>query len=395
MKKVSVPSLLLMIVLLGFPQISETIFTPSLPDIAKSLSVSGSSIQLTLSVYFVGFAFGVFLIGWLSDRIGRRPAMLWGIIIYGLGSLLCYFSKSIELLLVSRFIQALGASAGSVVTQTILRESVDGRKRHEMFAKIAGVIAFTPAVGPLIGGWIDQGFGFRAVFLTLVFMSVGIYMYTLTSLPETRTNQIALNINVFHVLKRLLTNLKVIAFGLLIGGTNGILFSYYAEAPFIFMNYFNLSPGFYGFLGIVSALSSIIGANISKQLLSRHEPERIIYFGCLVMSTGAIFLLITVLVGTTPNVYYAVAMLLSVFVLLLGIGIALPNCLSLALVDFQQVIGTASALFSLGYYLIVGGITWGMSSLHTGSLLIMPIYFLILVMVMTVICRVQIYTKKI
>ncbi|YBZ91607.1 MFS transporter [Paenibacillus sp. AK002] len=71
----------------------------------------------------------------------------------------CYLSASVEWLWVSRFIQAFGASTGSVVTQTILRETVDGAKRHAVFAQISAVLAFTPAIGPLIGGWVDQSLG--------------------------------------------------------------------------------------------------------------------------------------------------------------------------------------------------------------------------------------------
>ncbi len=84
MKKVSVPSLWLMIILIAFPQISETIYTPSLPDISKVLQVSNNTMQLTLSIYFAGFAVGVFCWGFLSDFIGRKPAMLWGIVTYNI-----------------------------------------------------------------------------------------------------------------------------------------------------------------------------------------------------------------------------------------------------------------------------------------------------------------------
>lgn len=185
MKKYAAPSLLLMIVLVAFPQISETIYTPSLPDIAVALGATNSSVQLTLSIYFIGFALGVFSWGWLSDFIGRRSSMLAGLLVYGMGSLMCFYSESIHLLLVSRFIQAFGAATGSIITQTILRESVSGNKRHVMFAQISAVIAFTPAVGPLIGGWVDQAFGFRAVFFTLVMMSVLLFMYAFWKAPET------------------------------------------------------------------------------------------------------------------------------------------------------------------------------------------------------------------
>ncbi|MDH6372694.1 Bcr/CflA subfamily drug resistance transporter [Paenibacillus sp. PastF-3] len=376
MKKYAAPSLLLMIVLVAFPQISETIYTPSLPDIAVALGVSNSSVQLTLSIYFIGFALGVLCWGWLSDFIGRRPAMLVGLIVYGIGCLMCFYSESITLLLVSRFIQAFGAATGSIITQTILRESVSGNKRHAMFAQISAVIAFTPAVGPLIGGFVDQAFGFRAVFFTLVTMSVLLFVYAFWKLPETTDVSARKKVAILPIVKRMLSLPRVLVFGLLIGGINGVLFSYYAEAPFIFIEHFNISPGVYGFLGIVVALASIVGAMMSKRLLSLYAAEKIIHIGCLVMATGSLLLTLVCSLGTLPDMILIVCILVTLFVMLMGAGIALPNCLSLALVNFQDVVGTAGAIFSLGYYLLVSLATWGMSALHNGSLLTMPIYFL-------------------
>lgn len=386
MKKHVAPSLLLMIVLVAFPQISETIYTPSLPDIADALNASNRSVQLTLSIYFIGFAIGVFCWGWLSDFIGRRPAMLGGLIFYGIGSFMCFYAETITFLLVSRFFQAFGAATGSIITQTILRESVSGSKRHAMFAQISAVIAFTPAVGPLIGGWVDQALGFRAVFFVLVAMSILLFIYAYFRLPETTDKSKRKRTAIFPVVKRMISSPRVLVFGLLIGGINGVLFSYYAEAPFIFIDHFNLSPGLYGFLGIIVALASIIGAMISKRLVNKYPPEKIIHIGCLVMTVGALFLLI-VSTLPLPTIVLLIGMLVTIFITLLGSGIALPNCLSLALVNFQDVIGTAGAIFSLGYYLLVSCITSGMSFLHTGSLIIMPLYFFILTMILFIFGR--------
>ncbi|WP_336636025.1 multidrug effflux MFS transporter [Lysinibacillus fusiformis] len=381
MKKQAVPSLLLMIVLVAFPQISETIYTPSLPDIADALGVSNSSVQLTLSIYFIGFALGVFCWGWISDIIGRRPAMLGGLVFYGIGSALCFYADTISILISSRFIQAFGAATGSIITQTILRESVTGNKRHGMFAQISAVIAFTPAVGPLIGGWVDQALGFRAVFFVLVVMSIGLFIYAFARLPETTQPATRQRIAIWPVVKRIFASPTVLVYGLLIGGINGVLFSYYAEAPFIFIGHFQMTPGLYGFLGIIVALASILGAMISKRLIATHPPQQIIYIGCSVMLMGA-FLLMIVCTLPLPISMLAMSMMVTVFILLLGSGIALPNCLSLALVDFQDVIGTAGAIFSLGYYLLVSVITSGMSLLHNESLLTMPLYFLVLTSMM-------------
>lgn len=381
MKKHAAPSLLLMIVLVAFPQISETIYSPSLPDISHTLNTTNSAVQLTLSIYFIGFAIGVFCWGWLSDFIGRRPAMLGGLIFYGIGCFMCFYAETITFLLVSRFIQAFGAATGSIITQTILRESVSGSKRHAMFAQISAVIAFTPAVGPLIGGWVDQALGFRAVFFVLVVMSILLFIYTYLRLPETTDISTRKRIAIYPVVKRILSSPKVLVFGLLIGGINGVLFSYYAEAPFIFIEHFHISPGLYGFLGIFVALASIIGAMISKRLVVNYKPEKVIHLGCYVMIAGAFLQLIVSILPFSNHVLFS-SILGTIFILLLGAGIALPNCLSLALVSFQDVIGTAGAIFSLGYYLLVSLITSGMSLLHNGSLLIMPLYFVILTMLM-------------
>lgn len=373
-------------ILVGFPQISETIYTPSLPDIANHLHASSNTIQLTLSIYFLGFAFGVFCWGRLSDSIGRRPALLWGILVYGLGSLGCYLSHSVEWLLMSRFIQAFGASTGSVVTQTILRESIDGNKRHVVFAQISATLAFTPAIGPLIGGWVDQSLGFRAVFFTLIVMSVVIFTYTFISLPETKVSTTS-TINTLSVARRLASDHRVWAFGFLIGTTNGILFSYYAEAPFIFIEFFQMEPGMFGFFGIFVALSSIFGAMLSKKLLVRFPAERIIYIGSIVTTVGAVCLTSLSLCGIISNIQSLVFMVASLFVLLLGIGIAIPNCLSLALIHYSDVLGTAGAIFGLGYYTIVSLITSGMSYFHNESLVTMPLYFLLLTIGMTLVSK--------
>lgn len=366
---------------MAFPQISETIYSPSLPDISHTLNTTNSAVQLTLSIYFIGFAIGVFCWGWLSDFIGRRPAMLGGLIFYGIGCFMCFYAETITFLLVSRFIQAFGAATGSIITQTILRESVSGSKRHAMFAQISAVIAFTPAVGPLIGGWVDQALGFRAVFFVLVAMSILLFIYTYLRLPETTDISTRKRIAIYPVVKRILSSPKVLVFGLLIGGINGVLFSYYAEAPFIFIEHFHISPGLYGFLGIFVALASIIGAMISKRLVVNYKPEKVIHLGCYVMIAGAFLQLIVSILPFSNHVLFS-SILGTIFILLLGAGIALPNCLSLALVSFQDVIGTAGAIFSLGYYLLVSLITSGMSLLHNGSLLVMPLYFVILTMLM-------------
>ncbi|GAV14707.1 Bcr/CflA family drug resistance transporter [Paenibacillus sp. NAIST15-1] len=126
---------------------------------------------------------------------------------------------------------------------------------------------------------------------------------------------------------------------------------------------------------------------LSKRLLSTYKPEQIILIGCLVTALGAGALVGFTLSGLSSSLLCMGVFVACVFILLLGIGMAIPNCLSLALVRYSDVLGTAGAIFGLGYYLIVSLITSGMSYLHNDSLVTMPMYFFVLAAIMVIVSR--------
>jgi MFS family permease len=205
--------------------------------------------------YFVGFAIGVLFWGRLSDGIGRRPAMLWGLAVYLLGNFALWLAPDFNVLLLARVLQAFGAAAGSVITQTIMRESFSGVEGERVFAKISAAMALAPALGPLIGGALATYFGnYRAVFVGLMVMAGLLWFYVLWRLPETRISipevapwpQVAV---------KMLRSPQVWGYCLLISGINGILFSYYAEAPFIFEQSFWLKRCAIWLVGIIDRIS--------------------------------------------------------------------------------------------------------------------------------------------
>jgi len=375
-------SLILLVCLVGFPQISETIYTPSLTEISQSYGITLNLAQMTLSIYFLAFALGVFFWGIASDFIGRRKAMNFGIFVYILGSIICFTSNSISILFIGRFIQAFGASTGSVTTQTILRDNYHGNERHVLFSKISAALAFSPAVGPLIGGFIGQYAGFRYVFLSLIIMGMILLFWSLKSLPETKsTRLIKLSIHsLFTTGKRMILDSYTLAFGILIGIFNGILFSYQSEAPSIFIEQFHFSQSQYGFMGFIVASATILGSYISSKSLNKKTPKLIIKNGIQLSLIGSIlictFSQISMSLSTQIILY-----IISIFIILTGIGLALPNCLSLALINFSGVTGIAGAFLSLGYYIIVSICTFLISIFHTGSIIVFPIFCIVLLII--------------
>lgn len=382
-----VPSLLLIIVLVGFPQISESIFTPVLPALSQGFHVSAQTAQLTMSSYFVAFAFGVVIWGNLADRFGRRPAMLGGIMIYLIGNLGLWLAGDFNLLLAARLIQAFGASAGSVVTQTMMRESFSGVRGAQVFAKVSAAMALSPALGPLIGGLAQTYFGYRGVFSTLIAMATLILLYAGLRLPETRITTERPKINLWQLIIRLLTDQRVWAYSLVIAGINGILFSYYAEAPFIFIDYFKLSPIQYGALGLVIAFASLAGAMLVNRLVLR-------YTAVAVAKSGLVLALICsggLLVASLQTSF--VGMLVGIFGVFLGLNITLPMALNLALIGYEDVMGSASGMFSFGYYLLISALTYLMSRMHNGTITRLPGYMVGVIAAMLIVYGVTVRKK--
>lgn len=375
----TVPSILIIIVLVGFPQISESIFTPVLPMISSDMHVSAATSQLTMSIYFIAFAIGVLFWGQLSDKIGRRLAMNLGIVVYLIGNIGLFISPTFNFLLVSRFIQAFGASVGSVVTQTIMRESFDGITGAKVFSKVGAAMALSPAFGPLIGGLIQTYFGYRNVFSALIIMATIVLLYSYARLPETRDTNNIQQVSLFKVTWRLLKDPVVWAYGILIGGINGILFGYYSEAPFIFMEHFGYSSVKYGSLGMTLALASLIGAIIVNFLVKYIKSETIAILGLVFSSIASLLLLVSL------QFNQAYLMIIGFFLIFLGLNTTLPITLNLALKGYEDVIGSASGIFSFGYYLIVSLLTYLVSFIHNGTIWALPSFILAVSLIMLVV----------
>lgn len=385
MKQIVQPALWLLVIIIGLPQLSETIYTPSLPDIAEALHVSEAWIEYTLTVYLFGFAVGTLFWGNLSDRFGRKPCTLVGLGVYLLGCAGCYYSASIEMLLLSRFFQAFGGSTGSVLGQAICRDAFHGKDCGRAYSVIGSAIAFAPAIGPIMGGLIDEMYGWEANFLFLLGIGTLTLFLTKRFLPETAPAFQKKGILLKEIAFRLLNDRRAMAYGILIAASNGITFSYYAEGSFYLIDQLQLTPSYYGMTFIGFAVAGITGGILSRKMLARHASKEVLAFGVQVMFAGAaIFGGMTGLfhfldAGAFPSIVLTLA---SMITIMLGIGIMIPNALSLALIDYREAIGTASSLFGFFYYTLISVITFGMGMLHNSTLLPMPFYFLGLTILM-------------
>ncbi|MGI3025253.1 multidrug efflux MFS transporter EmrD-3 [Vibrio cholerae] len=355
------PSLWLMVIMLMFPQIVETIYSPVLGSIARSFSVSDAQAAQTLSVYFLAFALGVVIWGVLADKWGRRPTMLVGLLIYGSATFIAMQTDSFTILMLARVFSAFGVAVGSVVTQTILRDVFSGHELRKVFSLMGIGISISPVLGMLLGGQLAFAGGHQLVFLALFFIALVLFVYNLCQLPETQ--QVKPKIALGCLVARMFKDKQVLLSALLVALYNVALFSYYQLGAFIFSD-LGLDAEQFGYSGIALGLGSLIGSFLNKTLLAKQVPQRaLLLLAALLLIMGTIGVSLTL-----DSIGFVAAMILVV----IAYGMAIPNILSTVMVEYKSQAGSAGALFGLLYYLLIGsGLALTGLVQHLGVVLLM------------------------
>lgn len=384
------PPTWLIVLIAGLPLFSETVYSPALPDIAQALSVSEAWAEYTLTIYLIGFAIGTFFWGNLSDKWGRKPSLMMGLSLYLLGCVGCYLSDSISWLMISRLVQAIGGSSGSVLGQAITRDSYHGPALGKAYATIGAALSVFPAIGPVIGGAIAQGFGWSAIFLFLILSGMLVLALTGSSLTETHAHASRQRVSFRSTFRRMIRDRQVIGFGLLVGAGNGIAFSYYAEGPFYMIDLLGLSPSEYGLSFVGIAAASFVGGLLNRKLHSTHDSLEILNYGLVTTLVGS-FLLVG-LVLLTQNQYLLIGGTLTCMMIMMGgISLITSNSLSLALLAYKNCVGTASSIFGFSYYMVVSLFTLGMGYSHVDHTpLPMPAYFMGITVFMILVRKIMI-----
>jgi MFS family permease len=334
----------LAIALLMFPQIAQTLYSPALGDIGRVFNVGPQAAAQTLSVYFLAFAVGVVVWGRLCDRIGRRPAMLAGLAIYAIATLLGLRVSSFNGLLLAQVLAAFGAAVGSVVTQTVLRDRFKGAELAQVFSLVGIALAASPAIGLFSGASLVQVFGYRGVLGALLLLATLLWLWSWYTLAETRP-QPTRAVGLLETLGRMLRDLGIWRSALWIASFNVALFSYYSLAPFMFQR-LEVDASVFGYSGVILALGSGFGAWLNRRLLTAGFKAL-----QLIRLAGGIALLGGVGVWSLQN---SVAFVLPMLLVVLAFGLAIPNVLGSALADYADRLGTAGALLGLMYYLLIG-----------------------------------------
>lgn len=339
------PNMFLAVALLMFPQVVETIYSPALPSIAKAYGVSTSAASLTLSLYFLGFAAGVIFWGRLCDLAGRRPSMLLGLSVYGLGTLAALLSSDFRILLAARMVSAFGAAVGSIGTQTILRDRFQGAELTRVFSLVGIAIAISPALGMAAGAVTAELASHKGVFFALTALAFCLLVWTAVSLPETRrTEHVPASLRA--TIADMFQDRHIWRSAGLVALLNLCLFSYYQLAPFYFedLGYSAIATGY---SGLVLTAGTLAGAVSNRTLLQYGwRPDRLVLVSCLLIVIGGLLV-----VCLDASILFVAPVAIVAF----AFAVAIPNVLAPALQAYSNRLGTAGAVFGLIYYLLIGG----------------------------------------
>jgi DHA1 family bicyclomycin/chloramphenicol resistance-like MFS transporter len=350
-ESLAVGALLTALVALG--QISTSIYIPSLPFLVDALDTTAGDVNLTLSVFLYGFAVCQLVYGPLSDRFGRRPVLLAGVSLYVAASFACVFATSIEALIMGRFVQGMTACAGPVLGRAIVRDVYGPARSAKAMAFIGMALAVSPAVAPIIGGYMQTWFGWRANFVLLGVIGLSILAAVMALLAETNTHRDPRALRVGRLAGAagtLLADGRYWGYTLSVGLVFAGLMAFTAGAPFVFIDGLGLPPERFGMLSVFNVLGFLGGSVAAARLTQRLGIDRLLLAGTGLCLAGGVAM---AAIAMTGHVSIA-GIIAPMMVFALGLGIVLPNGIAGALAPFPRIAGTASALLGFLQMIIAG-----------------------------------------
>lgn len=339
------------------------IFVPALPLAATDLAASPGAMQLTISVYILGLAIGQLLYGPLSDRFGRRPVLLIGLLLYSVAGLASALAPDVRILVVARLFQAIGGCSGLVLGRAIVRDGVNVDEATRRLAIVSLIVNVGPGLAPLVGAELGTYLGWRSIFFALTALGVINFLITWRLLPETAPKRSAhhearKSSELWSNFRQLITSRAFLGYAIGGGCATTSMYAFISAAPFIFTDQLhqpNEDVGIY-LAVIVGALwfGSVVASRVADRVAVNHQ----MIGGNLLSVAGAFIFLGVVLFGTLNMPVTIGSMILFTF----GVGVSSPPALAEAMSVNPKVIGSASGVYGFTQ-MTVGAICTSAASL--------------------------------
>jgi DHA1 family bicyclomycin/chloramphenicol resistance-like MFS transporter len=346
------PLLLLLGILTAIASLSIDMYLPALPAIAADLRAAPGLLEATLAAFFAGFALGQLVYGPLSDRIGRRPPLIGGLVLYTLASVVCATAATPEMLIAGRAAQALGGAAALVIARAVVRDLYDAQDAARVFSRLILIMGLAPVLAPSLGSLLLVRFSWRAVFWLLAAFGAACLIATLRRLPETSPRPATGGLaTVASGYLRIFRDLRFVGLALGGGFAAAGMFAYIAASPFVFIEQLGLSPRAFAIVFGCNAFALIGNSQLNRFRLRLSTPAQILGRQLYVTAGAAIAIAALTWAGVTSWLLLAGGL----FVYVGTIGAVGPNTTAAALARYSEDAGSASAL--------LGSLQFGLAAL--------------------------------
>lgn len=344
-------------------------FLPALPAIQRGFAVEVGTAQLAFSLSMLSMAISTLAYGPLSDRFGRRPVLIAGMMLFFGGSVLAAVAPSIEVLIAARVVQAAGGAAGVVLARSIVRDVYghDGAARMISYLIMAMVAA--PMIAPTLGGIVTDLAGWRSVFAVVAAVGLVIVALVFWRAPETHGHaaRAAGRGSLWTGMAHLLRTPAFLGYALASSFSMAIFFAFLAAAPYLMVNTLARTASEYGLYFAPVAAAFIVGTFISTRLLDRYGIDRLILLGGVAtLGLALLAALVLFLLPLTPLLLFVPMGVLSVVQ-----GLVVPNCQAGAINVDPRYAGAASGLTGFLQMAISAAANQLVGSLNDGSVDVM------------------------
>ena len=352
--------------------LSIDMYLPALPQMAQDFQVTTQQIANTLPAYFLGLAIGQLIYGPISDRIGRKKPLYFGMALYSLAGILCVLAQDEWSLIAARVLQALGGCVGVVMARAAIRDRLDVQGSAQAFASMMIVMGIAPIMAPTLGALILQFADWQAVFVILMLMGLICLLCVHFFFHETLPMERRLRLNVQQVMYLYATIIKDRTFRLpMMAGcfTGAAMFCYISSASAVLMDHYQLSQQQFALAFGFNAFGIILLSACNKKLSNQLNVTQRMQIGGLIQLSGALIILIAALLVDAP----LALIMLGLFMAVSGIGLTGPNAMALAMAEQGARAGTASAIMGSAQFAcgLLGGVV--LNFLLWGALLNMAI----------------------
>lgn len=351
MKEKTVNSSLYILLLVGvvsaFGPFVTDFYLPALPALGSYFDTSASMVQLTLTVSMVGLSVGQLFIGPLSDRYGRKRPLIASLVLFILSTIACLIATGIGEFLLFRFIQGIAGAGGVVISKSIAIDLYEGKRLARFFSMLSSVQGLAPICAPILGGLLLTVTDWRGIFWTLLFIGGALLLAT-THFRESQLTRTKDSLSTtFKAYLPVVRNHRFMRHVLVQAMAMGVMFAYIAASPFIFQEHYELTPLAYSLCFGVNALGIMAGSLFVIRFQKVETALMAGASGFLLMSC-----VVAVMLTGDFSVYHVEV---SLFLLLVCLGMILPTSTTLALEPVRENSGNASAI--LGFLtFFMGGI---------------------------------------